>query len=173
MTAIYRVQQGVRALLAYARPLDQSLAHQHLPPGLRPVFAQMRRAEQSHSLQVLAALLAEGEVPPDLAIAALLHDCGKARYGFPIWQKTLVVLVRAAAPRLFDRLAEGDPDDFWARPFVISRHHPAWSAERIAAAGGPPGAIWLAAHHADPLDRWRDHPSVHLLERLKRADDAL
>jgi hypothetical protein len=171
MTAAYRVRQGVRALLSYTRPVDRALAGRYLTPPLLALFDGMRRSEQQHSVRVLRALLARGDVPHALAVAALLHDAGKSRYPFPIWQKTLVVLVRAFAPRLFDRLAAGDPAKPWARPFVVSTRHPAWSGEDIAAAGGDPLAVWLAAHHADTLDAWRDHPQVHLLERLKAADD--
>jgi hypothetical protein len=90
--AVQRFRQGVGALLAFARPLDLSLAAGYLSPGL-------------------------------------------------------------------------------LGPFVVAVQHPVWSAEDIAAAGGSDSLVWLAAHHADPLDRWRDHALRPLLERLQRADD--
>ncbi len=172
MAAARRLRQGVRALLAFTRPVDYGLAARHLSPPLLACFRQMRRSEQLHSLNVLRAVLAQGSTPDDLAVAALLHDVGKARYAFPVWQKTLVVLVCAAFPALFQRLATGSAGNFWQRPFVVSQQHPAWSAEIAAAAGASEGALWLIAHHADPLPQWADHPHVYLLKRLQQADDA-
>lgn len=172
MTAAYRIRQGLRALFAFSQPVDDDLAAQHLTPELLACFRAMRRSEQLHSLHVLRTVLAQGSTPPDLAVAALLHDAGKSRYPFPVWQKTLVVLVRAFAPRLFERLSSGSETNWLHRPFVLSVHHPTWSAEQVAAAGGSEGAVWLIAHHADSPDRWHDHPQAHLLHRLRAADDA-
>lgn len=172
MAAAQRLRQGIRALLAFARPVDHALAAQYLAPPLLACFRQMRRSEQLHSLNVLRAVLAQGSTPDDLAVAALLHDVGKARYAFPVWQKTLVVLVRAGFPAWFERLANGSAGNFWQRPFVVSHQHPAWSAEIAAAAGASERALWLITHHADPLAQWADHPHVHLLKRLQQADDA-
>ena len=172
MAAVQRIRQGVRALLAFSQPVDDALAASYLSPGLLALFRQMRRSEQLHSLHVLRSVLAQGSTPDDLAVAALLHDAGKSRYPFPVWQKTLVVLVRAFAPALFRRLSAGDERHFWARPFIISTRHPQWSAELAGAAGAAERAVWLIAHHADALDQWRDAPAFYLLKRLKQADDA-
>jgi hypothetical protein len=171
MAPTQRVRQGIRALLAFSQPVDTTLAAKYLSPALMTCFEQMRRSEQLHSLNVLRDTLAQGSTPSDLAIAALLHDVGKSRYPFPTWQKTLVVLVKAFTPRLFQRLSQGDEKNFWQRPFVLSQHHPAWSAQIIAAAGAPERAVWLVAHHADSLSQWANHPDLYLLERLKQADD--
>lgn len=171
MIALHRVRQGVRALLAFSQPVDLTLASAYLSPPLLRVFAQMRRAEQLHSLNVLRTVLAqEAATPLDLAAAALLHDVGKSRYPFPTWQKTLVVLVRAFLPRLFQRLSQGSPENFWQRPFVVYARHPTWSAQIVAQAGAPERTVWLVAHHADTV--WANHPNAHLLKRLKAADDA-
>lgn len=175
MRVVTRLRQGIRALLAFSQPVDYALAEQYLTtPALMACFQAMRRSEQLHSLNVLRDLLAESSnpIPLDLAIAALLHDCGKSRYAFPTWQKTLVVLVRAGAPGLFERLSAGREQDWLARPFVLSVHHPAWSAELVAAAGASERALWLIAHHADPLAQWEAHPDYALLARLRVADDA-
>lgn len=174
MRVFIRLRQGIRALLAFSQPVDYALAAEHLSPALMACFQAMRRSEQLHSLNVLRHLQAESSIPlpPDLAVAALLHDCGKSRYPFPTWQKTLVVLVKAAAPSLFDQLSAAPEENWLARPFVLSVHHPAWSAELVAPAGASPRAIWLIAHHADPLTQWKDHPDYALLARLRVADDA-
>ncbi len=172
MAATQRLRQGIRALLAFSQPVDNTLAAEYLSPALMTCFRSMRRSEQLHSLNVLRDTLAQGSTPSDLAIAALLHDVGKSRYPFPTWQKTLVVLVRTFTPDIFQRLSLGDENIYWQRPFVLSEQHPAWSAEMIAAAGAPERAVWLVAHHADSLAQWANHADVHLLERLKQADDA-
>jgi hypothetical protein len=172
MAAAYRIRQGLRALTAFAQPVDVDLAARYLNPALLACFRTMRRAEQLHSLRVLRAVLAQGDTPHDLAVAALLHDVGKSRYPFPVWQKTLVVLARALTPGLFTRLSCGRETDWRCRPFVLSAQHPAWSAAQVAAAGGSPRAVWLIAHHATPPETLAGHEWLDLLRRLRAADDA-
>lgn len=172
-SAVTRLQQGLRVLFAFGLPVDDALAAQHLMPPLLALFRQMSRSEQLHSLRVLRDLLArDAGTPCDLAVAALLHDCGKALYPLALWQRTLPVLVRLVSPALVERLSQGDPRYFWHRPFAVYVHHPAWSAELAAAAGAPELAVWLIAHHADAADLWRDHPAYPWLKRLQAADDA-
>jgi hypothetical protein len=169
----YRLRQGLRAMFAFARPVDSALAADFLTPAQLALFLRMRRGEQLHSLNVLRAVLAQSaNTPPELAVAALLHDVGKSRYPTRLWQKTVAVLVRALLPSLFVRLSAQNPQDFWARPFAVYVHHPAWSAELLAQAGASESAIWLVAHHADDAARWRSHELFPLLQRLRMADDA-
>lgn len=173
-TAIYRIRQGMRALLAavFIIPIDYEFAARYLSPALLGVFKQMKRGEQVHSLHVLRAVLAqEPETPPALAIAALMHDCGKIRYPVAIWGKTIAVLTRKFSPAQFDRLSKGDPEQIFARPFVVYQQHPAWSGELLAQHDAPQDAIWLAQHHADDLAHWQNHALYHLLCRLHQADD--
>lgn len=171
VSAGQRIRQGLRELLAFAQPVDLALAAEHLPPELLALFVRLRRGEQLHSLNVLRAVLAQGPTPPDLAVAALLHDAGKACYPLAVWQKTLAVLARAFFPGLARRWEQGSPRHFWMRPFVVYAQHPAWSAQLLADAGAPPVAVWLAAHHADDAAQWADHPAGALLRRLQQADD--
>lgn len=172
MSAAYRLRQGLRALISFARPVDLALVDRYLSPAEKALFLRLRRSEQIHSLNVLRAVLAQApETPSALAAAALLHDVGKVRYPLRVAQKTTLVLVRAAAPRFFRQMSAGDPHKRARRPFIAHVRHPEWSAELLAEAGSSPEVVWLARHHADPAERHADHPLFPLLKRLQAADD--
>jgi hypothetical protein len=176
MTLVYRVQQGVRALFAFSQPIDYDLAAHYLSTDQMTLFRGMAHSEQLHSLNVLRSVLAQAaETPHDLMIAALLHDCGKGHYALAVWQRTLAVLVEKLVPALSQYLSRNDSYvglTFWRAPFVVRRHHPAWSAALLAQTETTERAIWLVAHHADSIEKWQGHPYTSLLERLKRADDS-
>ncbi len=174
MTAVIRLRQGVRALIAliFAPSVDYDAVARALTLSQVALFKRLQRAEQLHSLRVLRAVLAQDTVtPPALAVAALLHDIGKVRYPVGLIGKMLPVLVKRISPRLVRRLSDGNPENRFIRPFVVYLHHPAWSSELITKDGGSPDAAWLAAHHADDADRWRNHPLYAQILRLQAADD--
>ncbi|MBI1259026.1 MAG: HD domain-containing protein [Chloroflexi bacterium] len=169
---IHRLRQGTRALFAFSRPVDLESVGRYLSPPQLIAFQRLRRGEQLHSLNVLRAVLAQSDMtPPDLAVAALMHDVGKSRYPSRLWQKIITVAVRELAPPLFRRLSRQSPTYWWSRPFVVYVEHPAWSAEILAQTGASDAAIWLVAHHAEPADQWRSHDLYPLLQRLQSADD--
>ncbi len=173
MPATQRIRQGVRALFAFSQSIDIDLATRYLNTAQFDLFNQMQRSEQLHSLNVLRDVLAQESITPhDLAIAALLHDCGKTRYPLAIWQKTLAVLVRAGSPSTYHRWREASPQNRIKRAVVVAENHPQWSAELVSATGATERTLWIIAHHADSLDNWADHPHCKLLQRLKLADDA-
>ncbi len=171
MAAANRLRQGVRALIAFTHEVDYALAGAYLNPAQLALFKQMKRSEQLHSLNVLRGVMAQGDVPHDLALAALLHDVGKTRYPLAVWQKTVAVIFRRLSPARFVAWSACDPRHLWYRPFVVSESHPRWGAELVAATGASERALWLIAHHADPLRERTAHPHAPLLARLKRADD--
>ncbi len=172
MTAAYRISQALRALVAFSQPVERELAAHYLSPELLALFDRMRHSEQAHGLNVLRSVLAQGQTPHDLAVAALLHDAGKTRYTIRIWQKTLAVAVQMLAPHLYVRWSQGDPAQWWLRPFAVKAQHTAWSAEMLAGAGASEAAVWLVRHHQDIAEQWANHPNFHLLQRLQQADDA-
>ncbi len=172
MAVSQRLQQGIRALFAFTRPVDHTLAAAYLNPAQMAYFRQMKRSEQQHSLNVLRALLAQGSTPDDLAVAALLHDVGKIRQPLAVWQKAAVVLARRFLPRAYARWSADDATaPRWRRMFIVAAHHPRWGAALIAPTGAAACVIWLIAHHADDPALWEDHPCIQLLKRLKLADD--
>ena len=171
MAALHRFRQGIRALAAPYRQVDVELAARYLSESELALFCRLQRSEQQHSLNVLRTVLAQSSTtPPELAAAALLHDVGKIRYPLRVWQKSLVVLVRALIPPLYRRMIASDERNFWARPFFMGEYHPQWSAELLREAGSAEATIWLAAHHGDPRKQWLGHEYHPLLERLQQAD---
>lgn len=172
MSVVYRFKQGIRALFAFSVAVDEDLASAYLNQEQMRIFQSMQHSEQLHSLNVLRSVLAqEKETPHDLAIAALLHDCGKSRYALSVVQKTLTVLVRRFMPGRFATWSQGSPENFFTRSFVVNQQHPVWGAELLADTDTPGRVLWLIAHHADDIEQWQGHPYEPLLRRLKRADD--
>ncbi len=172
MAAAQRIRQGIRALTASRQPVDDALAARYLPPAQMRLFKAMSQGEQLHSLNVLRDVLKQDEhTPHDLAVAALLHDCGKARYKMNVIQKSLVVLARKLLPGLYQRWGQREQLDGWYAPFVVAEQHPRWSAEMLREAGAGDNAVWLAQHHQQDAESWQEHPNHVLLRRLQDADN--
>jgi hypothetical protein len=173
MAALYRITQGVRALVAFTQEIDYALPERYLSPPLLAAFKRMKPGEQLHSIRVLRAVLAqEAHTPHDLAVAALMHDCGKARYPLSVYGKSIAVLVEKLLPPLYRYASQQDPAyAVWARPFIVRAQHPAWSADVLREAGATAGAVWLAEHHQEIVAMWMEHPQAGMLWRLQRADD--
>ena len=171
MPVVYRLHQGLRALFAFSQDVDWALAERYLSPPLLALFRQMDRGEQLHSLAVLRDVLAQGDTPNDLAVAALLHDVGKSRFPISVWQKTWAVMVRAVLPNLYYPWSKGSPLNLWQRPFVVYEQHPLWSAELLRAAGASEASCWLAVHHASKGDEAPTPAHLEWLKRLQQADD--
>jgi len=166
MSARQRLQQGVRALIAFTRPVEDELAQKYLNNAQMALFKRMKRSEQLHSLNVLRHL---GDVSHDLAVAALLHDCGKICYPLAIWQKSIAVIIRKIAPNRYMTWSKKSPKHLWYKAFVVAENHPQWGADLVSETGASAQTIWLIAHHADkscPL-----HAYGNALRDLQRADD--
>lgn len=170
MSVSTRLRQGLRALGAWARPVEDERARDVLSPTLFDLYRQMRRSERQHSLRVLHELMDAGHAEPDLWAAALLHDVGKVRTAFFLPEKVLVVLVKAFAPERYERWGSGS-ERGWRRPFAVSVQHPVWGAEMVQAAGGTPCMVELIRRHQDRLDGPPQTESERLLLALQKFDD--
>jgi hypothetical protein len=164
-----RLRQGLLALTAGFRPVDEAAVRKVLDERLIVLFHRMTRSEQQHAVRVMKRLQAAGHDEPDLLVAALLHDVGKSRYGLNLFERTAVVLVGKLLPRRAGEWSTGQPRG-WRRAFVIRERHPAWSAEDMAAAGASAQACWLARWHQDPPETSPGVAAERLLLALNRAD---
>lgn len=174
-----RLRQGVCALLADFRSVDEALAARYLNAEQLTLFRRMTRSEQLHSLNVLRDVLAQSaETPRDLAQAALLHDVGKTLCPLSVAQRSLAVAMATLWPALDLHWRGPDPQaalaqlselPWWRVGSVVRQHHPTWGALLAHSVGLSERTVWLIAHHAEAID---DHPYVALLRRLQQADDA-
>jgi putative nucleotidyltransferase with HDIG domain len=164
---LHRAWQFIQALTA--RPLtaaEQGEVAEVLSPRQQALFRQMSSSDQRHSLKVMRTVIAMGTTIRDLLVAALLHDVGKSRHQLYLWERVMVVVIRAFGPTAASgwgkELSKG-----WRRPFVIYQQHPEWGAEMALAAGCSPLTVELIRGHHD---RGGVHTDSELLRSLQQAD---
>lgn len=167
---IKRLRQGMRAIVAFSRPVDYGAVAEVLSPPLMRLFCRMRRVEQLHSLRVMRTLEAQGHTDSDLLVAALLHDCGKSRYRFTLPERVMVVLARKLLPSAYTRWSMGEPGG-WRRMFVIAAQHSQWSAEDMQSAGASTRAALLAQRHQDSVEGVPTSEEDRHLLALQSADN--
>ncbi len=175
--AAYRVRQFVQALQARWRGPDErelAQARRALPDAGWRLFRAMPHSDQVHALKVLAAVRAAGLDDPALAQAALLHDVAKHLGGVNLLHRVAVVLIKALAPSLWQRL-KTSPEPSRRNllyPLWAHANHPATSAELAAAAGCRPLAVSLIRRHQESLPPGDPRTAEdRLLLALQRADD--
>lgn len=171
--APYRIQQGLRALFAFAYRVDETDVQNLLNVGQLSLFRQLSRSEQLHSLSVLRDVRSQSEhTPRALEVASLLHDIGKTRYRLSVLQKTIAVIIAKIAPAWARRYSqEREHLTYWRAPFVVRYHHPRWGGEMLQQMNADACVVWLVTHHADPAGQHAQHPYYPLLLRLQSADD--
>ena len=168
----YRLGQGLRALFAPTLRPDASVAKPILSDCEFAAFCAMSRADQWHSLRVLDSVFRECPSPEIvLCRAALLHDVGKSRHPLAVWQKTLAVLVKAAAPGWSRDLGMDEALTLLRAPFVARAHHPRWGGEILRECGADDEVIWLVENHQKDANAFRGHPLHAQLVALRRADN--
>lgn len=153
----YRVGQFWQGLWARVTPEERQQVALALPAKAVPLFEQMPVDAQRHSLNVLRSVREAGFNDPELAVAALLHDCGKvaaAQSGVTLglWLRGPLVLLDAFLPSLAEKWASPDSAHGWRYALYVHREHPAIGARWAAAAGCNALSCWLIAHHQTPPD---------------------
>jgi len=169
---VYRVRQFFGALTARIEKEDEREVTRLLTPAQRKLFQQMARNDQRHSIDVCTTLRQAGETNPDLLVAALLHDAGKAAGRIWLWQRTLIVLLRRWAPGVLDWLARGPSQRAvprWRRGFLVNRLHPELGACWASEAGCSPTTVALIRRHQKPL-KAIENEQDRLLAALQWAD---
>lgn len=170
---VYRVGQFFRGFSAQVTPEEVVNAARRMPPGGVTLFMQMPVDAQRHSLNVLAALDAEGGMSDDLAAAALLHDVGKiaAEGQISLWTRGPLVLVETFAPGLIARLAA--PTSGLRYALWVHQEHPAIGAAWARQVQCSERTCRLIARHQDqlPSSSATDDEETHLLWRLQSADN--
>ncbi len=110
----YRIAQFLRGLHSQWTAADTEAATSLLSTDAGNCFQRMPRDAQAHSLNVLRTLLHTGDVPADLAVAALLHDVGKVAAAdagayLGLWLRGPLVLLEALRPQWLRQWAEAEP----------------------------------------------------------------
>lgn len=155
--ARYRVGQFLNGWRAVLSPQDHALVAQVLSPigpAALQLFARMPKDAQTHSVRVLKALQAGGSTPPELAVAALLHDVGKvacsdAGVYLGLWLRGPLVLLEAWRPGVMAGLSSPQPSAGLRYALHVHSQHPQIGAAWAQQAGCGPLACWLIAHHQD------------------------
>jgi len=166
----YRTRQFWNALCARPKPVQLELAHQYLTPAQFDLFQQLQSSEMSHALTMCARLLAQGDDDPDLFVAALLHDIGKARHPLRIWERVLIVLGQKVFPQRSTGWGVGEPQG-WRRAFVIAAQHPAWGAEMVAEVGASPLVLAMIRYHQDEASDHFSEEERGLFAKLQAVDN--
>jgi hypothetical protein len=169
----YRIGQFLHGWRAGVSAQDYARVRQVLGPATA-LFLRMPLDAQAHSLRVLRTLEAEGEVSPDLAAAALLHDVGKvaatdAGAYLGLWLRGPLVVLEALWPSLLVRLASPEPSASLRYAIYVQAEHPQIGAAWARAEGCTELTCRLIAHHQDS-DVAENSPATQTLARLQRAD---
>ena len=158
-----RVRQFFLHLAARMGEPEHALVARHLNPDERRLFYGMHVADQRHSVEVVRTLLARDPAAPErLLKLALLHDIGKQRVDFRLWERVAVVLW----PRRGLALPDEPLQAGWRRAWQIKRWHAEYGARMLEALpeSGPEMAALLRQSELDPA------PSEELAA-FHRADD--
>jgi putative nucleotidyltransferase with HDIG domain len=167
---MYRVRQFVRALRPTVRRETSALCAEHLAPAEEALFRRMAVYDQEHAALVLSRVtMARGEVAPELAQAALLHDVGKAG-DTPVRlpQRVALVLAEAVAPWLLRGVEDAEPGD-WRYPMSIAMRHAARGADMLRSAGAPERVVELVRRHHDCLGEDTDDDWLRALQAADQS----
>ena len=175
----YRSRQLMQAIRPHASQEDIELVASILSPSQISLFQQMQASERAHSLRVLHELLSQEESHIDLHTAALLHDVGKIRAPLRLWERILIVILKAICPDCV--LRWGSVASWtstgglgWRRPFIVAEQHPRWGAEMAAECGASSLAVAIIARHQESFTPSHDSEislEDNLILKLQSVDN--
>jgi len=176
---IYRSRQFWQAISTRSSREDLELAASHLTAAQFELFKQMHESEQAHSSRILKELRKRGDNNIDLQTAALLHDLGKIQMPLHLWERILIVIVRAFCPDCAHNwgsvlAGKTQEDPGWRRAFIAAEQHPAWGADLASLCGTSELAVSLIARHQEklpPNDGSENSAEDSLLRKLQAVDD--
>jgi hypothetical protein len=173
---LYRSRQFWQALSTGPSQGDVELVSSVLTDPQLELFQGMQASEQIHSIQVFHDLRNQGEENPDLLTAALLHDVGKTRAPLRIWERVMIVIVRAICSGCIhkwgrSKIVEPENGLGWQRAFIVAEQHPAWGADLAAERGASRLTVSLIARHQEQIDPSSSSMEDILLQKLQAVDD--
>lgn len=153
---MYRVRQFWRNVFLKTDHQALEQAKGQLTAAQWALFRQLQPAEKAHALSIYRKLIEQGDIQPDLLVAALLHDVGKLRYRLNPIERAMVVLMRAIVPLRAHQFGEIPASGWerlpgWRKAFIVAAHHEEWGAEMAHQAG--------TSALAEALIRWHHQPN--------------
>lgn len=173
---LYRISQFWRTISLKIDHHDLERVQGQLTPKQWELFTQMQPSEQNHTMIVFRYLLEQGEIQPDLLVAALLHDVGKLRYRLSPVERSMVVLVKAVMPKQEHRWGEMPPTGWnslpsWRKVFILAEHHAECGAEMARKSGVSVLTGNLIRWHQQPHRQDAGAEETSLLHKLWLVDN--
>lgn len=149
---------------------EEIWARRLLNPAEIGIWDRMSNPDRRHAVTVARAVAARtgGEAPPEVLVAALLHDCGKVVSGFG-------TMARVGATLVWAVVDDGRATRWLDSRVVVKRRlgqyrrHPELGSVLAESAGSHPLVVAWAAEHHQPPARWS--APARWAQVLKDCDD--